>query len=107
MSTLTFGTPAFVVGLKVARGKKPREARAVVTLVINNKFRVRFFKAHIATIKVKKICCHNLFCVVAGLTCTDSQADLEPDLYQLMTSAYLEDKQLFLLQVIKNKNKNN
>ena len=50
--------------------------------------------------KVKK-CCHNLFCVSAGLTCTDSQADLEPDLYQLMTSAYLEDKQLFLLQVIK------
>jgi len=35
---------------------------------------------------------------IAGVTCTDTQADLEPDLYMLMTSAHLEDKQLFLLQ---------
>ena len=49
---------------------------------------------------------------LAGVVCTDTQvteesrsrsnaflqADLEPDLYQLMTSAYLEDKPLFLLQ---------
>ena len=34
----------------------------------------------------------------AAVVCTDTQADLEPDLYQLMTSAYLEDKPLFLLQ---------
>jgi len=35
---------------------------------------------------------------IAAVSCTDTQADLEPDLYQLMTSAYLEDKPLFLLQ---------
>jgi len=35
---------------------------------------------------------------IAAVVCTDTQADLEPDLYQLMTSAYLEDKPLFLLQ---------
>ena len=35
---------------------------------------------------------------IAGVVCTDSQADLEPDLTMLMTSAYLEDKALFLLQ---------
>ena len=35
---------------------------------------------------------------IAGVLCTDTMADLEPDLYQLMTSAYLEDKPLFLLQ---------
>ena len=49
---------------------------------------------------------------LAGVVCTDTQvnlasrptnnsllqADLEPDLYLLMTSAYLEDKPLFLLQ---------
>ena len=35
---------------------------------------------------------------IAGVVCTDTQADLEPDLYHLMTSAYLEDKPLFLLQ---------
>ena len=35
---------------------------------------------------------------IAGVVCTDTQADLEPDLVQLMTSAYLEDKALFLLQ---------
>ena len=35
---------------------------------------------------------------LAGVVCTDRQADLQPDLYQLITSAYLEDKPLFLLQ---------
>jgi len=35
---------------------------------------------------------------IAALTCTDTQADLQPDLYQLMSSTHLEDKQLFLLQ---------
>ena len=46
----------------------------------------------------------NLFCPgegmhdIAGVVCTDRQADLQPDLQQLMTSAYLEDKTIFLLQ---------
>ena len=35
---------------------------------------------------------------LASVVCTDTQADLEPDLYQLVTSAYLEDKPLFTLQ---------
>ena len=35
---------------------------------------------------------------IAALVCTDKQADLEPDIYQLVTSAYLEDKPLFTLQ---------
>ena len=35
---------------------------------------------------------------IAAVVCTDTQADLEPDLYQLVTSAYLEDKPLFTLQ---------
>ena len=35
---------------------------------------------------------------LAGVVCTDTQADLEPALYQLMPSASLEDKPLFLLQ---------
>ena len=35
---------------------------------------------------------------IAAVVCTDLQADLEPDLYQLVTSAYLEDKPLYLLQ---------
>ena len=30
--------------------------------------------------------------------CTDTQADLAPDMMELMTSAYLEDKAMFLLQ---------
>ena len=35
---------------------------------------------------------------VAGVVCVDVQADLQPDLMELMQSAYLEDKPLFLLQ---------
>ena len=35
---------------------------------------------------------------VAAVFCTDTQADLIPDMMQLMRSAYLEDKPLFLLQ---------
>jgi len=35
---------------------------------------------------------------IAAVVCTDQQADLEPDLYQLVTSAYLEDRPLYLLQ---------
>ena len=35
---------------------------------------------------------------IAAVVCTDKQADLEPDIYQLVTSAYLEDKPLALLQ---------
>ena len=35
---------------------------------------------------------------IAAVSCTHHQADLEPDLYHLMTSAYLEDKPLALLQ---------
>ena len=35
---------------------------------------------------------------IAAVVCTPQQADLQPDLYQLMTSAYLEDKPLALLQ---------
>ena len=36
---------------------------------------------------------------VASVVCVDEQADLEPDLYELMNSAHLEDKQLFFMQV--------
>ena len=36
---------------------------------------------------------------VAAVVCVDEQADLEPDIYDLMSSAHLEDKQLFFLQV--------
>ncbi len=36
---------------------------------------------------------------VAAVVCVDVQADLEPNTYELMTSAHLEDKQLFFLQV--------
>ena len=36
---------------------------------------------------------------VAAVVCVDEQADLEPDVYDLMSSAHLEDKQLFFLQV--------
>ncbi len=32
------------------------------------------------------------------MACVDEQADLEPDIYELMSSAHLEDKQLFFLQ---------
>jgi len=35
---------------------------------------------------------------IAAVVCTDKQADLEPDIYQLVTSAYLEDRPLVLLQ---------
>ena len=35
---------------------------------------------------------------LAAVVCTARLADLEPDLYQLVTSAYLEDKPLFTLQ---------
>ena len=35
---------------------------------------------------------------VAGVVCVDVQADLQPDMMELMQSAYLEDKPLFLLQ---------
>ena len=35
---------------------------------------------------------------VAAVMCTDTQADLAPDMMELMTSAYLEDKAMFLLQ---------
>ena len=35
---------------------------------------------------------------IAGVVCTERQADLQPDLMQLMTSAYLEDKTIFQLQ---------
>lgn len=35
---------------------------------------------------------------VASVMCTDTQADLKPDMMQLMQSAYLEDKSMFLLQ---------
>ena len=35
---------------------------------------------------------------IASVVCTDTQADLQPDMWQLMRSAYLEDKPLFLLQ---------
>ena len=35
---------------------------------------------------------------LAGVVCVDVQADLQPDMMQLMQSAYLEDKPLFLLQ---------
>ena len=35
---------------------------------------------------------------IAGVVCTDRQADLQPDLMQLMTSAYLEDRTIFQLQ---------
>ena len=52
-----------------------------------------------------KMCCDvQVFCPgegehdIAAVVCTDTQADLEPDLYQLVTSAYLEDKPLFTLQ---------
>ena len=38
---------------------------------------------------------------VAGVVCVDEQADLEPDIYELMSSAHLEDKQLFFLSVRK------
>ena len=37
---------------------------------------------------------------VAAVVCVDEQADLEPDIYDLMSSAHLEDKQLFFLQVV-------
>ena len=36
---------------------------------------------------------------VAAVVCVEEQADLEPDIYDLMSSAHLEDKQLFFLQV--------
>ena len=36
---------------------------------------------------------------MAAVVCVDEQADLEPDIYDLMSSAHLEDKQLFFLQV--------
>ena len=36
---------------------------------------------------------------VAAVVCTEIQADLEPDIYALMSSTHLEDKPLFLLQV--------
>ena len=36
---------------------------------------------------------------VAAVVCVEEQADLEPDLYELMSSAHLEDKQLFYMQV--------
>jgi hypothetical protein len=35
---------------------------------------------------------------VAAIQCIDVQADLEPDLFALVTSVYLEDKPLFFLQ---------
>ena len=35
---------------------------------------------------------------IAGVVCTDRQADLQPDMMELMTSAYLEDKTIFQLQ---------
>ena len=35
---------------------------------------------------------------IAGVVCTDTQADLQPDISMLVGSAYLEDKALFLLQ---------
>ena len=35
---------------------------------------------------------------LAGVVCVDVQADLQPDMMQLMQSAYLEDKHLFMLQ---------
>ena len=35
---------------------------------------------------------------IAGVVCTNRQADLQPDLMQLMTSAYLEDRTIFQLQ---------
>ena len=37
---------------------------------------------------------------VAAVSCVDTQADLAPDLYALMSSVYLEDKHLFYLQVV-------
>ena len=33
------------------------------------------------------------------MVCVEEQADLEPDIYELMSSAHLEDKQLFFLSV--------
>jgi hypothetical protein len=36
---------------------------------------------------------------VAAVVCVEEQADLEPDIYELQTSAHLEDKQLFFLSV--------
>ena len=35
---------------------------------------------------------------IAGVVCTQRQADLQPDMMQLMQSAYLEDKTIFQLQ---------
>eukprot|EP00094_Tigriopus_californicus_P014417 TCALIF_13989-PA protein Name:"Similar to Loxl2 Lysyl oxidase homolog 2 (Rattus norvegicus)" AED:0.18 eAED:0.30 QI:0/0/0/1/1/0.66/3/0/155 len=35
---------------------------------------------------------------VASVVCVENQSDLEPDIYELMSSAHLEDKQLFFLQ---------
>ena len=36
---------------------------------------------------------------VAAVQCVEAQADLEPDLFALVTSVYLEDKPIFFLQV--------
>ena len=36
---------------------------------------------------------------VAAVVCADVQADLEPDIWELMASTHLEDKQLFYLSV--------
>ena len=44
-------------------------------------------------------CPDNDIVEVAGVVCVDSMADLQPDIYELMQSAHLEDKQLFFLQV--------
>ena len=43
-------------------------------------------------------CPHQHHQDVAGVVCVDHQADLQPDMMELMQSAYLEDKPLFLLQ---------
>ena len=39
---------------------------------------------------------------VAAAVCVDEQADLEPDIFELMSSTHLEDKPLFFLSVKKN-----